>query len=91
MISVSTEKNKFKLNSNFIDIYRENLTNLKNDIEDSIHRAEIKGSLLEGDINEIANFISEALKKVAYSSGMGKYTHKTNVKKRRRQLPHEPW
>ena len=87
----TTEKNKFKWNSNFIDIYRENLTNLKNDIEDSIHRAEIKGSPLEEDINEIANVISEALKKAAYNSGMGKSTQKTNVKKRRRQLPHKPW
>ena len=43
-----------KWNTNFIDIYRENLTNLKNDIEDSIHRAEINGSPLEEDINEIA-------------------------------------
>ena len=72
-------------------IYRENLTNLKNDIEDSIHRAEIKGSLLEEDTNEIGNVISEALKKAAYNSGMGKSTQKTNVKKRRRQLPHKPW
>ena len=85
----TTEKNKFKWNSNFIDIYRENQTNLKNDIEDSIHRAEIKGSPLEEDINEIANVISEALKKAAYNSGMGKSTQKTNVKKR--QLPHKPW
>ena len=62
---------------------------MKNDIE---HRAEIKGSLLEDDIDEIANVISEALKKAAYNSGMGKFTQKTNViKKRRRQLPHKPW
>ena len=75
------EKNKFKWNSNFIDIYRENLTNLKNDMEDGIHRAEIKVSPLEDDINEIANAISEALKKAAYNSDMGKSTQKTNVKK----------
>ena len=42
-------KNKFRWNSNFIDICRGNLTNLKNDIEDSIHRAEIKGSILENE------------------------------------------
>ena len=72
------------MNSNFIDIYRENLINLKNDIEDSIHRAEIKE-----DINEIAEVISEAPKKAAYNSGMGKSTRKSNVKKRRRQLPHK--
>ena len=64
---------------------------MNNDIEDSIHRAKIKGSPLEEDINEIANVISEALKKAAYNSGMVKSTQKTNVKKRRRQLPHKPW
>ena len=83
----TTEKKKFKLNSNFTDIYIyiyiESLTNLKTD-EDSIHRAEIKGSPLEDDINEMANVISEALKKAEYNSGMGKSTPKNKVKKRRR-------
>ena len=81
MNHIKPKKKKIKWSSNFIDIYRENLTNLKNDIEDGIHRAEIKGSPLEDDINEIANAISEALKKAAYNSGMGKSTQKTNVKK----------
>ena len=68
------KKINLEWNSNFIDIYRENLTNLKNDIEDSIHRAEIKGSPLEEDINEIAIVISEAL-------GYGKIYSKNECKK----------
>ena len=68
---------------------RKNVTQKKE--IDSIHRAEIKGSLLEEDTNEIGNVISEALKKAAYNSGMGKSTQKTNVKKKWRQLPHKPW
>ena len=43
------EKNKFRWNSNFVDICRGNLTNLKNAIEDSIHRAEIKCSILKNE------------------------------------------
>ena len=63
---------------------------MKKHIEDSLHSAEIKGSPLEDDINEISNAISEALKKAAYNSGMGKSTQKTNVKNRQRQLQHKP-
>ena len=40
---------------------------------------------------KLLNVITEALKKAAYNSGMVKSTQKTNVKKKRRQLPHKPW
>ena len=85
------ERIKYKWNANFIDIYKANVTNFKNNIEESIHQAEVKTSLLGDDINNIVNVISEALKKAAYNSGMGKSCKKTKLKNRRRQLPHKPW
>ena len=66
------ERIKYKWNANFIDIYKANVTNFKNNIEESIHQAEVKTSLLGDDINNIVNGISEALKKAAYNSGTGK-------------------
>ena len=56
----------------YFAIYKANVTNFKNNIEESIHQAEVKTSLLGDDINNIVNVISEALKKAAYNSGMGK-------------------
>ena len=82
---------KYKWNANFIDIYKANVTNFKNNIEESIHQAEVKTSLLGDAINNIVNGISEALKKAAYNSGMGKSLKKTKLKNRRRQLQHKPW
>ena len=78
----------YKWDANFIDVYKTNITKFKNNIEETIYQAEIKSSLLD-DINNILNVISDALKKAAYNSGMGKSLKKT--KKRRRQLPHKPW
>ena len=83
------ENIKYKWNANFIDVYRTNITKFKNNIEETIHQAEIKSSLLDDDINNIVNVISDALKKAAYNSGMGKSLKKTKL--RRRQLPHKPW
>ena len=66
------ENIKYKWNANFIDVYKTNITKFKNNIEETIHQAEIKSSLLDDDINNIVNVISHALKKAAYNSGMGK-------------------
>ena len=68
-------KNSYKWNANFIGIYKANVTNLKKNIEERIHQAEVKNSLLGDDINNIVNVISEALKKTAYNSGMAR-SHK---------------
>ena len=75
------ESIKYKWNANFIDIYKANVTNFKNNIEESIHQAEVKTSLLGDDINNIVNVISEALKKAAYNSGMGKSCKINKIKK----------
>ena len=75
--------------ANFIDVYRTNRTKFKNAIEETIHQAEIKSSLLDDDINNIVNVISDALKEAAYNSGMGKSLKKTKL--RRRHLPHKQW
>ena len=72
------ENIKYKWNANFIDVYRTNITRFKNNIEETIHQAEIKSSLLDDDINNIVNVISDALKKAAYNSGMGKPLKKRN-------------
>ena len=72
------ENIKYKWNANFIDVYRTNITKFKNNIEKTIHQAEIKSSLLDDDINNIVNVISDALKKAAYNSGMGKSLKKRN-------------
>ena len=61
----------YKWDANFIDVYKTNITKFKNNIEETIYQAEIKSSLLD-DINNILNVISDALKKAAYNSGMGK-------------------
>ena len=72
------ENIKYKWNANFIDVYKTNITKFKNNIEETIHQAEIKSSLLDDDINNIVNVISDALKKAAYNSGMGKSLKKRN-------------
>ena len=72
------ENIKYKWNANFIDVYRTNITKFKNNIEETIHQAEIKSSLLDDDINNIVNVFSDALKKAAYNSGMGKSLKKQN-------------
>ena len=83
------ENIKYKWNANFINVYKTNITKFKNNIEDTIYQAEIKSSLLDDDIYNIVNVISDALKKAAYNSGMGESIKKTKL--RRRQLPHKPW
>ena len=66
------ENIKYKWNANFSDVYKTNITKFTNNIEETIYQAEIKSSLLDDDINNIVNVISDALKKAAYNSGMGK-------------------
>ena len=72
------ERMKYKWNANFIDIYKANVTNFKNNIEESIHRAEVKTSLLSDDINNIVNVVSEALRE-------------DNERRRQLHVPHKPW
>ena len=62
------ENIKYKWNANFIYVYKTNIIKFKNNIEETIYQAEIKGSLLDDDINNIVNVISDALKKAAYNS-----------------------
>ena len=67
---------------NFIDVYKTNINKFKNNIEETIYQAEIKSSLLDGDINNIVNVISDALKKAAYNpdnSGMGMFLKNTKL------------
>ena len=48
------------------------LRSLKTTLKRLLYQAEIKSSLLNDDINNIGNVVSDALKKAAYNSGMGK-------------------
>ena len=72
------ENIKYKWNANYIDVYETNITKFKNNIEETIYQAEIKSSLLDDDNNNIVNVISDALKKAAYNSGIGKSLKKRN-------------
>ena len=50
------------------------------DVARHIYQAEIKSSLLDHDIKNIVNVISDALKKAEYNSGMGKSLKKNEIK-----------
>ena len=71
------ENIKYKWNANFIDVYE---TNIPKFIEETIYQAKMKSSLLYYDINNIVNVISDALKKAAYNSSMGKSLKKNEIK-----------
>ena len=56
------------------------LPSLKTTLKRLLYQAEIKSSLSNDDINNIVNVISDALKKAAYNSGMGKSLKKNEIK-----------
>ena len=70
---------KYTWNAKVTGIYKTNITNFKNNIEETIHQAEVKCILLGDGIRNIVNVISEALEKICQKNEIKKQTKTTTA------------